>query len=695
MEGFIRVSAAVPPCTVGACDENADAVLSLWKQADVAGSAVVIFPELCLTSYTARDLFFSDALLEGAAAALSRLVMESTNLHALALIGLPLATPYGVYNVAAAVQGGRVLAFVPKSYLPNYREFEEKRWFRTGVELPPDATATFRNDADPAHPFVVPLGSNVVMEDAVAAPQGACLAAEICEDMWVQCSPSMRAVGSGATVICNLSASNFVVGKAETRRLLARASSERGLCAYVYVAAGPGESSTDLAFDADAFVVENGAVIAESQRFSRVAQLVTTDIDVGSLAHERRVCNTFYDCASHEERIRSGQASTIRRVGVKIEWAQPPLLRSLERHPFIPHDPETLATRSWETFQIQSNALATRMRVVNTRKLVLGISGGLDSTHAALVAASALDLLGMPRSSLLCLTMPGLGTSSTTKDNAVNLAKSLGAELRTISVSEGAHIVLANMGHPCAAGTDSVEQLIARIRTDPSLGDASLENVQARLRTLLLMCIANREGGIVVGTGDLSEKALGWCTYAGDHIAMYDVNAGVPKTLIQFLIRWVATDRCKDWAVEGHEEVLRKTLFSILDTPISPELLPPDVNGQVAQLTEGKVGPYELHDFFLYHLVRHGRKPVAILELARTAFGDSYTFEDLKKYLLIFLRRFFSNQFKRSCATDGPKVLAVALSPRGDWRMPSDASVSLWIKQVTAYQPRDIAIGKQ
>jgi len=682
------VSAAIPPCSVAACDDNADAVLSLWKQADEVGSAVVIFPELCLTSYTARDLFFSDALLEGAAAALSRLVIESANLHALALIGLPLATPYGVYNVAAAVQGGRVLAFVPKSYLPNYREFEEKRWFRGGVELPPDATATFRNDADPAHPFVVPLGSNVVMEDAVAAPQGACLAAEICEDMWVQCSPSTRAVGAGATVICNLSASNFVVGKAETRRLLARATSERGLCAYVYVAAGPGESSTDLAFDADAFVVENGAVIAESKRFARTAQLVTTDIDVGSLAHERRVCNTFYDCASHEERTRSPSASTIRRVGVKIQWAQPPLLRQLQKHPFIPYDPQTLATRAWETFEIQSNALATRMRVVNTRKLVLGVSGGLDSTQAALVAASALDLLGMPRNSLLCITMPGLGTSNSTKTNAIGLAKSLGAELRTIPISEAAHIVLSSMGHPCAEGTDNVEQLVQRIRSDPKLGDASLENVQARLRTLLLMCIANREGGIVVGTGDLSEKALGWCTYAGDHIAMYDVNAGVPKTLIQFIIRWVANERASAWADKGDVELLRKTLFSILDTPISPELLPTDAGGQVAQLTEGSIGPYELHDFYLFHLVRHGRKPVAILELARIAFGDQYSFDDLKKYLLIFLQRFFRNQFKRSCATDGPKVLPVALSPRGDWRMPSDASVSIWIKQVAAYEPK-------
>jgi len=291
--------------------------------------------------------------------------------------------------------------------------------------------------------------------------------------------------------------------------------------------------------------------------------------------------------------------------------------------------------------------------------------------------------------------MPGLGTSTSTKNNAVNLVKSLGGELRTISVSEVSRMVLAGMGHPVAEGTDTVEQLIERIRSDPKLGDASLENVQARMRTLFLMCIANRERGIVVGTGDLSEKALGWCTYAGDHIAMYDVNAGVPKTLIQFLIRWVATERASAWADKGDVDLLRETLFSILHTPISPELLPPDGGGQVAQLTEGSIGPYELHDFYLFHLVRHGRQPIAILELARTAFGDQYSFEDLRKYLLIFLKRFFHNQFKRSCATDGPKVLPVALSPRGDWRMPSDASVAIWIKQVVNYQPCDLSAAKK
>ena len=685
MKGFFRVSAAVPLCVVGDCDANADAVLELWKRAEEAGSAVVVFPELCLTSYTARDLFHSDTLIEGAAAALARLVAASAELKSLALVGLPLATRYGVFNVAAAVQQGRVLACVPKSYLPNYREFEEKRWFQAGADLPSGATVELANPQDPEHPFVVPFGADVLLEDAAS---GMCMAVEVCEDVWVPVPPSTRAVCAGATLVCNLSASSFVVGKAETRRLLVRATSERGLCAYVYVAAGPGESSTDLAFDADAFVAECGKLLAESKRFSREPQLVTADVDVAALQHERRVSTTFADCASRlEQQHQHHHQDPLRAVRAHLPWAQAPLQRKVARHPVVPSEPQTLATRAWETFEIQTNALATRMRACGLGRLVLGLSGGLDSTHAALVAAAALDMLGQPRTQLLCVTMPGLGTSATTRNNAAALAESLGAEFRTVPVDEAARIVLAGMGHPCATGAATVDELVARIRADPALGDASLENVQARLRTLLLMCSANRERGIVVGTGDLSEKALGWCTYAGDHIAMYDVNAGVPKTLIQFLIRWVATERASTWAATSDVERLRSTLFAILDTPISPELLPPDPSGAVAQLTEAAIGPYELHDFYLYHLVRYGRDPAAVLDLARCAFGTAYTLDDLKKYLLLFITRFFNNQFKRSCATDGPKVLSVALSPRGDWRMPSDAVAALWKKQVLDYKP--------
>lgn len=586
MKGFLRVSAAVPVCSVAACDANAAAVEALWAEADAAGSAVVVFPELCVTGYTARDLFQSRALLDAAAAALARLAAASAGRRALALVGVPLATAHGVFNVAAAVQGGRVRALVPKSYLPNYREFEERRWFRPARDLPPGATVTLHTSADGAdgadggEAYEVPIGTDIVLEDARLP--GACVGAEVCEDMWVPCPPSARAVAAGATLVCNLSASSFVVGKAEERRLLARATSARGLCAYAYVAAGPGESSTDVTFDADAFVAENGAVLAESTRFSRRAQLVTTDIDVDALLHERRVCTTFGDCAAALAAADSRGSSPVRRVPVQLAWAAGAPRRTIARHPFVPADGAALATRAWETFEIQTNALATRMRAIaggsgsgsssssSVPRLVLGLSGGLDSTHAALVAAAALDALGAPRRTLLCVTMPGLGTSATTRGNAAALAESLGAELRTVPISEAARVVLDAMGHPCAAGAASAAELVARVRAAPALGDASLENVQARLRTLLLMCIANRERGLVVGTGDLSEKALGWCTYAGDHIAMYDVNAGVPKTLIQFLIRWVAAERAAAWAATSDVARLRATLAAILATPISP-----------------------------------------------------------------------------------------------------------------------------
>jgi len=400
--------------------------------------------------------------------------------------------------------------------------------------------------------------------------------------------------------------------------------------------------------------------------------------------HERHVSNTFPDCAFHV-----GAMADIRYVRVDgLRWAPGPSVRPFSRHPFVPQEEGSLTKLAWEVFHVQSNGLASRLAAIpSAHKLVLGISGGLDSTQAALVAAFTLDLLHRPRSDLVCITMPGLGTSSTTKTNALDVARGLGAEFRTIPISEASRIVLDAMGHPCAEGTKSVEELVDRIRADPKLGDASLENVQARMRTLLLMCIANREGGIVVGTGDLSEKALGWCTYSGDHIAMYDVNCGIPKTLITSVIRWVATKMVQKWGEKGDPELLQKALFGILNTPISPELLPTDAAGAIAQLTEKTIGPYELHDFFLFHLVSAGRSPSMILDLARCAFGDSYKLEEIRGYLLLFIKRFFANQFKRSCATDGPKVLSVALSPRGDWRMPSDASCKVWIKEIEAYKP--------
>jgi NAD+ synthase (glutamine-hydrolysing) len=687
MRGFARVSVAVPTVVVAAPTKNADAIASLWARAHDDGAAVVVFPELGLPGYTARDLFFDRTLHQACDDALTALVEKSRAWAPMGLVGTVLPTAHGLYNVAVAIQNGHIKGVVPKCYLPNYREFEEKRWFREGREVAPSSTCRIAGVDD------VPFGGDLLF--CARDRPDVVIGVEVCEDLWVQVPPSSKLCGAGATIVANLSASNFTIGKADLRRLLAQAQSDRCKCAYLYVAAGPGESSTDLAFDADAFVAENGALLVESQRFCRDSQLFTVDVDVEQLVRERQVSSSFGDCA-HENPVdvRTVAFDAPSTVGLR---------RAVTPHPFIPRDAKTLATRAWEIFEIQTNALATRMQALQTPssssspasagwspRLVLGVSGGLDSTHAALVAATALDLCGRPRSELVAVTMPGLGTSTTTKDNAIVLAESLGATVRTISIGEMSRIVLHAIGHPAATDTTSVAELIERVRADKRLGDPTLENVQARLRTLVLMTIANQTGGLVVGTGDLSEKALGWATYSGDHISMYDVNAGVPKTLIQFVIRWVANERVTTWtgdAARGDAQRLRETLFSILETPISPELLPTDADGKIAHLTEAAIGPYELHDFYLFHFVRHGRTPTRILDLALHAFGDRYSLDVHKKWLRVFLTRFFHNQFKRSCTADAPKVGMVALSPRGDWRMPSDARVGEWLAHVDAYAP--------
>jgi NAD+ synthase (glutamine-hydrolysing) len=674
LRGFARIGAAVPRCGVVDFAANRECVLELWRSADRERCALVVFPELALSAYTARDLLLDSHLLDSCHAELGRLREASRELAPLAVVGAPVRAGSRLYNAAVAIQGGRVLGAVPKAYLPNYREFEETRWFRPGLEVEPGATLAVAGDE-------VPFGLDVLF----AAEELADLVVglELCEDFWVQLPPSVFQVSAGATLVCNLSASNFTIGKAELRRLLARSISDRGKCAYLYVAAGPGESSTDLAFDADAFVCENGRELAASRRFSRENQLVVADIDLELLVHERLATGSFGDCAREHRRA-------FRRIAFHADGGgvRRPLRREVAPHPFLPKEPRELASRCWEIFEIQTNALQTRLAATGVRSLVLGVSGGLDSTQAALCGANALDQLGRPRSELVCVTMPGLGTSSSTRTSAELLVRALGAELREISISEASRLVLALVGHAAAREAATVAELLACLRDHPEHADLTLENVQARLRTLVLMTIANQRQGIVVGTGDLSEKALGWATYAGDHIAMYDVNAGVPKTLIQFVIRWVANERVATWS-RGDPAALRDALFAILDTPISPELLPADASGKIAQLTEAAIGPYELHDFFLYHFVRHGARPARILDLARVAFGDRYGVPTLKHWLGLFLRRFFANQFKRSCTADAPKVGMVALSPRGDWRMPSDARVASWLQDVETYAEDD------
>lgn len=663
MRGFPRITTAIPRVSVASPSTNLDATLSLLREADAGESQVVVFPELGLAGYTSRDLFANSVLLDASLAALEKLVRASAHLSPLTIVGLPLRTPTGIYNVAAVLQRGHLLGLVAKSYLPNYREFEELRWFRPGTEIPPNSQVRLFG-AD------VPFGTDLLFA-AEQAPE-LVVGVEICEDLWVQNPPSSYQVSAGATVICNLSASNILVGKGDLRKLLCASMSDRGKCVYAYVAAGPTESSTDMAFDAHAMIYENGRLAAEAPRFVRNAHLLSTDIDLHQLIHERAVTNTFGDCARREERA-------FRRIAFVARWPKT-LARTVPAHPFVPKDPETLAARCAEVFDIQTHGLATRLEHTGAEgKLVLGLSGGLDSTHAALVAASALDVLGRPRTSLVCVTMPGFGSTAETQSNAERLAGALGATFQRVPVSELGLDVLQAVGHPAAAA--NVDELLQRVRSNPALGDVAFENVQARLRTLLLMTVANHIGGLVLGTGDLSEKALGWSTYAGDQISMYDVNSAVPKTLIQFLIRWVANERAATWNA-GDSDALRAILFAILETPISPELLPPDESGKIAQLTESSIGPYELHDFFLFHTLRYGRKPSSTLALAEIAFANRYDAKTLRKWLELFLRRFFANQFKRSCTPDGPKVGMVALSPRSDWRMPSDANVADWLREL-------------
>lgn len=669
MNGYARIAAAIPVAAVADMETNRDRTLSLWQEAHNAGANVVVFPELGLSAYSIRDLCMNTVLLDACEASLIELIDAGRSLEPIAIIGLPLRFNHCLYNVAVVIHQGQLLGVVPKAYLPNYREFEEARWFRTGFDIPDNSHVVLEN-------YRAPFGLDLLFTSSL---QGLKVGIEICEDNWVQVPPSSFQVSSGATVICNLSASNFTIGKAELRRLLVRSASDRGKCAYVYVAAGPGESSTDVCFDADAFICENGNLLIESQRFARDGQLIVQDVDLELLSFERRSTNTFGDCAREFKR----EHRTVHFESTPPEG----LVRYVSKTPFIPRDAATLATRCWEIFEIQSNALSTRMAAIGRPKLILGVSGGLDSTHAALVAAAALDLQNQPRSDLLCITMPGFGTSDGTRDNAEALAIALGSSFHQISISQASQRVLEAINHPAAEATDSLEEMISLLRDQPQMGDVTLENVQARLRTLFLMTLANQHGGLVVGTGDLSEKALGWSTYAGDHIAMYDVNASVPKTLIQFVIRWVANEKSSAWS---DSETLREILFAILDTPISPELLPGNADGQIAQLTEERIGPYELHDFFLYHFVRHGARPRRILDLARVAFDtEQYDDQTLKHWISVFIRRFFIHQFKRSCTADGPKVGNVALSPRGDWRMPSDAIPDTWLEDVARWRPSE------
>ena len=636
-DGFITVATATPQVAVADCEANAQAILACINEMAAAHAKVMVLPELCITGYTCSDLFWQTKLLDEAEAALSVIAEGSRQVDALIAVGMPLRVAGKLLNVAAILCRGKVLGFVPKVNLPAYNEFYETRHFTSGsADM---GTVQFGGEE-------IPVGTNLLFscENVVDL----CVAAELCEDLWVPNPPSVQHALAGASVICNLSASDEMVGKGSYRRDLVAGQSARLVCAYLYATAGEGESTTDLVFGGQNLIAENGTVLAESTTFENEINVAT--IDVQRLASERRRMSTFPAAESKE----------YREISFALAEEETKLARFFDADPFVPSNADQLSDRCEEILNIQALGLKKRLAHTHAKSAVVGISGGLDSTLALLVTARAFDMLGLPRKGIVAVTMPGFGTTDRTYNNSVAMIKSLGATFKEVPIAK------------------AVMQHFADIDHDASIHDVTYENSQARERTQILMDIANQANGFVIGTGDLSELALGWATYNGDHMSMYAVNASVPKTLVRHLVR--------HYADTSADEVLAGVLYDVLDTPVSPELLPPE-DGAISQKTEDLVGPYELHDFFLYQMLRMCFPPAKIYRVDKEAFAGRYSNETILKWLRTFYWRFFSQQFKRSCLPDGPKVGSVAVSPRGDLRMPSDACVSAWIKEVEALQP--------
>ncbi|MBE7730689.1 NAD(+) synthase [Komagataeibacter sp. FXV3] len=668
--GFARVAACTLPVVLADPMENARRTHDGIRACHDAGAVVAVFPELGLSGYAIEDLRQQDVLLDRVGDAITWLAAQTAGLRPLVLVGAPVVWGNALYNCAIALHDGRIVGVIPKSYLPNYREFYEARQFSAGAGLRGGHVTLGGHD--------VPFGTDLLFR-ARAVP-GLVVAAEICEDMWVPQSPGIQAALAGATVIANLSASNITVGKARTRTLLCQSHSARCICAYVYAAAGEGESTTDVAWDGQTSIFENGAILAESARFPSGLVTLTADVDLDLLRQERLRMGSFADNRAH------AGAQDWRWIDLALT---PPadnigLRRAIPRFPFVPSDPAVLDQDCYEAFTIQVTALKRRLLASRAKTLVIGVSGGLDSTHALLVAARAADESGLGRQAVLGYTMPGFGTSSDTRGNAHELMAALGIQAREIDIRPAAKLMLEQMGHPFAAGKD--------------VYDVTFENVQAGLRTDFLFRLANQSGGIVIGTGDLSELALGWCTYGvGDQMAHYNVNSGLPKTLIQHLIRWVMAN--------GQEQARTcAVLDAILSTEISPELVPATVT-QAVQSTESLIGPYALQDFTLFHVLRYGFRPAKIAFMALHAWGDTtrgnwppgfpadsrraYSLSEIRHWLGVFLNRFFGfSQFKRSAMPNGPKVVAGgALSPRGDWRAPSDGNARIWLEELEKRVP--------
>lgn len=630
--GFIKVAAATPDIRVADVDYNKGQIIKQMDEAAEAGAKIIVFPELCITGYTCSDLFLQDILLNSAKKALVEIAEHTKNLDALVFVGVPIAVGGELYNVAAALNHGNILGFTTKSFLPNYGEFYEMRQFRPG---PKKAEKILFGGKE------IPFGPQLLFVENQMA--NLIVSAEICEDVWSPVPPSIEAAREGATVIVNCSASDETIGKASYREALISGQSARLISGYIYANAGEGESTTDLVFGGHNLIAENGTILAEAKRFSN--GIIYTEFDVQKIANERRKNTTFTETQEH----------VLPRIPFGLEQTETILTRTFPSRPFVPRDDQERAKRCEEILTIQAMGLKKRLAHTHAKSAVVGISGGLDSTLALLVTAKAFDALGLERSGITAVTMPCFGTTDRTYQNACKMSLKVGATLREVRIGDAVMQHFKDIGH------------------DPQDHSVTYENSQARERTQVLMDIANQTGGLVIGTGDMSELALGWATYNGDHMSMYGVNASVPKTLVRHLVHYYA-DTCEDPS-------LKEVLYDVLDTPVSPELLPPK-DGEIAQKTEDLVGPYEFHDFFLYYFLRMGYEPGKIYRIAKLSFAGEYDDETIYKWLRTFCWRFFSQQFKRSCLPDGPKVGTVALSPRGDWRMPSDACVALWIQNL-------------
>lgn len=642
--GFVKTACASPRLKVADCNFNSEQIIYAAKDAAKNGASVIVFPELSITGYTCGDLFFQRTLQNASEVQLKRIISETAKLDSVIFVGLPVPRAEGIYNCAAAIKGGELLALFAKSYLPNYGEFYERRHFTPFQQNMNTQFIDFAGFEE------VPFGTDILIQDE--KDSAITIGCELCEDLWVPVPPSSRHILAGATIIANLSGGNEIIGKADYRRSLVKSHSARSLCAYLYANAGLDESTQDMVFAGHNLISENGTLLAESSLFS--SETIYADIDVERLCQERRRTTSFGFSANNNT---FNSNYVIVQIKMNVEKAAVEFSRYVDPHPFVPSDKDKRTQRCLEVITLQAQGLAKRLRHINCQSAVIGLSGGLDSTLALLITCRAFDLCGIERSKVTAITMPCFGTTDRTYNNACSLAKECGATLKEVPIADAVRQHFADLGH------------------DESLHDVTYENCQARERTQVLMDYANKTNGIVIGTGDLSELALGWCTYNGDHMSMYGVNSSIPKTLVRYLVQWFA-----EASEDAKNEKLASVLKDILDTPVSPELLPPK-EGVISQVTEDLVGPYELHDFYLYYLLRFGFSPAKIYFLAQNA-NLPYGKDVILKWLKTFYRRFFTQQFKRSCMPDGAKVGTINLSPRGDWRMPSDAVYSAWNEEL-------------